>query len=118
MSEKKAKKQTKLVSQELVEKKSKKEDFAGDDRTEYRLTAKGKSARAELLKYNLDFLSPIIAKTVDQKISALEKPEKKGGEKKVRNFLMEFSEESSDLLGNDAINRLSKTLEKLLNKYL
>lgn len=39
----------KLVKQELVEKKSKKGDFAGDDRTEYKLTQKGKDVRMNYL---------------------------------------------------------------------
>jgi len=36
--------------------------------------------RDELLKYNLDFLNPIIDKTMNQKLSALEKPEIKNME--------------------------------------
>lgn len=107
----------KLIQQELVEKKTKKGDFAGDDRTEYKLTTKGKNVRDELLKYNLDFLSPIIDKTVNQKLSALKKPEIRNMENRVRDFLMEFSEESSDLLDNKTMIQLHKILEKLLNNY-
>ena len=107
----------KLIKQELVEKKVKKGDFAGDDRTEYKLTAKGKSVRAELLKLNLAFLSPIIDKTVNRKVSALKKPETKNAEVKVRDFLMEFSEESSDLLDNKTMVQIHEVLEKLLNSY-
>lgn len=108
----------KLIKQELVVKKLKKGDFAGDDRTEYRLTQKGKDVRRELLSFNLDFLSPIIDKTVNQKVFALKKPEIKNVEGKVRDFLMEFSEESSDLLDNKTMTQLHEILEKLLNKYL
>jgi len=107
----------KLIKQELVEKKTKTGDFAGDDRTEYKLTLKGKDVRNELLNYNLDFLSPIIDKTVNQKVSALKEPEMKDVENQVQDFLMEFSEESSDLLDNKTMVRLHEILEKLLNNY-
>lgn len=73
--------------------------------------------RDELLKYNLDILNPIIDKTVNQKLSALEKPEIKNMENTVQDFLMEFSEESSDLLNNKTMTQLHKILEKLLDKY-
>jgi len=45
-----------LVRQEVVEKLKKTGDRAGDDRTEYKLTAKGEKIRAGLVAYALRIL--------------------------------------------------------------
>jgi len=47
-----------LVSQEVVEKLKKTGDRAGDDRTEYRLTAKGEKVRVELVAYASKVIKP------------------------------------------------------------
>ena len=108
----------KLTQQGIVEKKTKKGNFAGDDRTEYKLTEKGKNLLKELLNYNLEFLNSIINKIIEQKISDLEKLKIKDKENKVRDFLVEFSEESVDLVDNDTMKQLHQILEKLINIYL
>jgi len=47
-----------LVSQKVVEKLKKTGDRAGDDRTEYKLTAKEEKIRAELVDYASKILKP------------------------------------------------------------
>jgi len=47
-----------LISQGVVKKSKKRGDRAGDDRTEYKLTVKGKEIRAELVVYTSKILKP------------------------------------------------------------
>jgi len=47
-----------LISQEVVEKLKKTGDRAGDDRIEYKLTAKGEKVRTELADYASRVLNP------------------------------------------------------------
>jgi len=47
-----------LASQEVVEKLKKTGDRAGDDRTEYKLTAKGEKVRSELIDHASRILNP------------------------------------------------------------
>ena len=55
---------------------------------------------------------------IEQKISTLETLKIKDKEKKVRGFLVEFSEESVDLVDNDTMKQLHQILEKLIKVYL
>lgn len=107
----------KLIQQELVVKLKKRGNFAGDDRSEYALTPKGKFLAKELLDYNLEILKPIINTIIKQKLIASSPPEMKETEDTVRNFLMDFSQESSDFVDHETIKEQTKILEKLLTHY-
>ncbi len=105
----------KLIYQGLLLKLSKKGDFAGDDRTEYKLSEKGLKVRESLIDYNITILNPIINLLIKEKTLGNTEVEDKN--EKVQDFLMEFSEEISDMVNNKSIIKFQKIIEKLLKKY-
>ncbi len=108
----------KLINQGLLLKKTKKGAFAGDDRTEYTLSEKGLKARKNLIDYNITILNPIINLLIKEKTLGMENTEVEDKNEKVQDFLIEFSEEISDIVNNKSIINLQKIIEKLLKKYL
>lgn len=63
----------KLVQQGFIKKKIKAGDFAGDDRTEFKLTVRGVDMRNRLVKRGVEVLFDVIEKIVEEK-SAKESP--------------------------------------------
>ncbi len=107
----------KLIDQKLLLKKTKKGEFAGDDRTEYKLTEKGLKVRKNLIDYNITILNPTINLLIKEKTLGMENTEVEDKNEKVQDFLIEFSEEISDMVNNESIIKLQKIIEKLLKKY-
>ncbi len=65
----------KLIDQKLLLKKTKKGEFAGDDRTEYKLTEKGLKVRKSLIDYNITILNPTINLLIKEKTLGMENTE-------------------------------------------
>ena len=107
----------KLIYQGLLLKLTKKGDFAGDDRTEYKLSEKGLIVRKDLIDYNITILNPIINLLIKEKTLGMENTEVEDKNEKVQDFLIEFSEEISEMVDNTSIVNLQKIIEKLLKKY-
>ena len=107
----------KLIDQGLLLKLTKKGEFAGDDRTEYKLSVKGLKVRESLIDYNITILNPIINLLIKEKTLDMENTEVEDKNEKVQDFMMEFSEEISDMVDNKSIIKFQKIIEKLLKKY-
>lgn len=108
----------KLINQGLLLKKTKKKGaFAGDDRTEYTLLEKGLKARKNLIDYNITILNPTINLLIKEKTLGMENTEVEDKNEKIQDFLIEFSEEISDMVNNESIIKFQKIIEKLLKKY-
>ncbi len=69
-------------------KKTKKGEFAGDDRTEYKLTEKCLKVRKNLIDYNITILNPIINLLIKEKTLSMENTEVEDKNEKVQDFLM------------------------------
>ena len=107
----------KLIYQGLLLKLTKKGNFAGDDRTEYKLSEKGLKVRKDLIDYNITILNPTINLLIKEKTLSRENIEVENKNERVQDFIMEFSEEISDMVNNESIIKLQKIIEKLLKKY-
>ena len=106
----------KLVQQRSVEKKVKKGDRAGDDRTEFKLTEKGEALRKGLLERGIEVLYDVLIQIVKHKTSKTSPMEKK--EEKIKLFLMEFSKESKRVVGQQTLKEQQALIERLLRKVL
>ena len=106
----------KLVQQGFVEKKTKKGDRAGDDRTEFKLTEMGIKLRTKLLERGIEVLYDVLNQIVEQKTSKESPMENK--EEKIRIFLMEFSKESKKVVGQQTLKEQQDLIERLLRKVL
>lgn len=105
-----------LLKQDFIEVLEKKGDFAGDDRTEYKLTQLGIQEKNDLINKMLILLKPYINQIVEKKTEAIEEPIKMDKEEQIQNFLMEFSGECEDIVESETLNQLQKILIRLLEK--
>lgn len=110
------KKLKKLEQQGIVEKKTKKGDYAGDDRTEFKLTEDGAKMRIKLVERGLEVLYDVINKIVKQKTA--EEPFIEDKEEQIENFLLEFSRECLSLVDKETLKEQQQVLKKLLYKLL
>jgi len=106
----------KLVHQGFIEKKTKKGERAGDDRTEFKLTSTGANLRSRLLERGIDVLYDMLDQIVKQKISQGAFMVDK--EEKITIFLNEFSKESKKVVGQQTLKEQQDLLERLLRKVL
>jgi len=106
----------KLVQQGFIEKKTKKGDRAGDDRTEFKLTEIGDKLRIKLLERSIEVLYDVINRIVNRKTTKDSPMEDK--EEKIKTFLMEFSEESKKVVGQQTLKEQKDLLERLLRTVL
>jgi len=107
-----------LLKQGFVEVLEKSGEFAGDDRTAYKLTILGVEVRKGLIGRMRKLLEPYITKIVKEKIEAAERPIIEDKEEQISNFLIEFSGESEGLVDHEVLEQLQKILASLLNKTL
>lgn len=108
----------KLKEQMLVEWLVKKPKTAGADKREYRLTKEGMKVCKDLIELNLKILEPVIHKMAQSGIKSREKPTITLNQDIIKNILMEFSEESTDLVAKDVLKEQVKLLRKSLEKLL
>ena len=105
-----------LIQQGFVEKKTKKGDRAGDDRTEFKLTVLGDKLRLKLLERGIEVLYDVLDQIVKRTTSKEFLMENK--EEKVKAFLTEFSKESQRVVGQQTLKEQLGLLERLLRKVL
>jgi len=106
----------KLAQQGFIEKKTKKGERAGDDRTEFKLTSTGANLRIRLLERGIEVLYDVLNQIVKQKTSKEFPMADK--EEKIKTFLMEFSKESKKVVGQQTLKEQMGLLERLLRKVL
>ena len=105
-----------MVQKGFSEKKSKKGDRAGDDRTEFKLTEMGTKVRKRLLERGIEVLYDVLNQIVEHKTRKTSPMEEK--EEKIQAFLMEFSKESKKAVGQQTLKEQQELLERLLRKVL
>ncbi len=103
----------KLKEQKLVEWLIKKPQIAGADKREYRLTKEGVKVCNDLIELNFKILEPVINKMVQSDLKS-----SKLNEEIINNILMEFSEESTDMVTKEILEEQVKLLRKSLEKLL
>lgn len=108
----------KLIEQGFIEEKTKKMARAGDDQMEYRLTDEGLKFRNMPVNRGLVVLNNAINTIVKQKTNIIEKTLVEDKEEKVKDFLMEFSEDCAEMVNRETLIEQQKILEKLLRKFL
>jgi len=106
----------KLVQQGFIEKKTKKGDRAGDDRTEFKLIEMGERLRKDLLKRGIEVLYDVLNQIVEHKTSKTSPMEEK--EEKIQTFLIEFSKENKKVVGQQTLKDQQNLIERLLRKIL
>lgn len=105
-----------LLKQGFVQERSKKGEFAGDDRTEYKLTPSGVVLRKELINKMLKLLDPIIKKMAEEEGEAVEISTIPDKQEQIEDFLMDFLGESEELVDHTVMKQLQKILSRLLDK--
>lgn len=113
-----SKKLKKLEQQGIIEKKTKKGDFAGDDLTEFKLTEDGSKMRGKLVERGLEVMYDVINRIMKRKTTVVDKSFKEVKEEQIQNLLLEFSEECMEMVDNETLKEQQKVLKKLLNKLL
>ncbi|HDZ18482.1 hypothetical protein LCGC14_0748260 [marine sediment metagenome] len=108
----------KLMAQGFIVKKSKKMDRAGDDQMEYKLTEGGKKLKHSLVNRGLLVLKEAINSMMKYKSAVTKKPLMEDKTEQIEEFLIEFSEESAEMVDNETLKEQQKILERLLNKLL
>jgi len=108
----------KLKEQKLVEWLVKKAKTAGADKREYRLTKEGIKVCKDLIELNFKILEPILNKMVQSTIKNKEKSTINIKEDTINNILMEFSEETAEIVSKDVLEGQLKVLRKSLEKLL
>lgn len=109
----------KLKKEGLVEVQLKEKlDRAGDDRQEYRLTKNGVEKREELVAMALLVLESRVQKIVESKVeSEMGRPKEVNKHDLFRDFLIEFAEESVDIVEGEVLKEQQEILANLLNSY-
>lgn len=110
------KKLKKLGQQGIIEKKTKKGNFAGDDRTEFKLTEDGAKMRVKLVERGLEVMYDVVNKLVKQKTTRESPVEDK--KEQIKNFLMKFAGECIGMVDNEILKEQQEILKNLLNKLL
>ncbi len=108
----------KLMAQGFIVNKSKKMTRAGDDRMEYKLTEEGKKLKNSLVNRGLVVLKEAINSIIVHKTSFAEEIPVEDKNEQIEEFLIEFSEESTEMVDNETLKEQQKILERLLNKLL
>ncbi|KKM64413.1 hypothetical protein LCGC14_1501610 [marine sediment metagenome] len=108
----------KLIAQGFIVKKSKKMIRAGDETMEYKLTEEGIRLRGSLVNRGLTVLQEVINSMMKNNSAVIQKPLMEDKNEQIEEFLIEFSEECAEMVDNETLKELQKTLERLLNKLL
>jgi DNA-binding PadR family transcriptional regulator len=108
----------KLSDQGFIEKRTLKMERAGDDQVEYKLTEKGAEFRNKLVNRGLTVLKGVIDSMVKKQFDDTEKPFIEDKKEQIKNFLMEFWGECTELVDKETLGEQQKVLGRLLKKYL
>lgn len=106
----------KLGQQGFVEKRTKKGEYAGDDRTEFKLTDTGTKLRLKLVERTIEVMYDVINRIVKKKTVVTEIKEDKS--RHIEDFIYAFSEECEAMLDNEKLKEQLGVLKKLLTKLL
>ncbi len=106
----------KRVQEGSIEKKTKKGDHAGDDRTEFKLTDAGAKLRVKLVERTIEVMYDVINRIVKQKTATNEPFQNKN--QQIEDFIYAFSEDCAGLIGNEVLREQQGVLKKLLSKIL
>ena len=93
-------------------------DRAGDDQMEYKLTDGGKKLKDSLVNRGLMVLKEAINSMMKYNSVDTKKHLMEDKIEQIEVFLIEFSEESAEMVDNETLKEQQKILERLLNKLL
>ncbi|KKN43223.1 hypothetical protein LCGC14_0705360 [marine sediment metagenome] len=108
----------KLMAQGFVVKKSKKMERAGDDQMEYKLTEEGKKLKNSLVNRGLVVLKEAINSMMKNNSVDTKKPFMEDKNEQIEEFLIEFSEDSAEMVDSGTLKEQQEILKRLLDRLL